>query len=98
MLSWEFSIRAAHHREVTIIHSGWVNSQGDAGLKGGLHGDLAGRTATCQVGCIVQGLPLRRPKEWRHYNDTVQDLSTIACCRRDLLGIVQDASLHQVSP
>ena len=43
----------------------------------------------------MQSLPLRRAKEWRHYNHTVQHLRPIAGSRGDLLGIVEDASLQQ---
>ena len=46
------------------------------------------------MGCVIQGLPLRRPKEGWYNNDTIQDLSAVAGSRCYLLGIVQDASLH----
>lgn len=43
----------------------------------------------------MQSLPLRRAKEGRHHDHTVQYLRPIAGSRRNLLGIVEDASLRK---
>ena len=52
----------------------------------------------CKLGGIDEALPLRRAKEWRNNNDTVDHWSALTGSRCDPLSIVQDARLsHQSS-